>query len=154
MKYAGMIILIIASTGLGFFFSEKLKKKALICGDLIKLCDVFLLDLDYRITPAKELLNKALESGEIKHLDFVSCDNLMTEKSVESALSGSENDEISRFLFSLGKSDVNSQKKLIFTFKEYIKNSMLAYREKYKKDSKIYVCFGLLFSVAFSLIWS
>jgi len=134
--------------------SENIRNKAVICRELIKLCDNLLLDLSYKITPAKQLLSDALKSPGTRHLTFISSDNISEKKLPSSALSKSENEELCEFLFMLGKSDVSTQKKLIEGFKEYINNSLKAYTEKYRKNSKIYVSFGVLFSALFSLIWS
>jgi stage III sporulation protein AB len=125
-----------------------------ICRDLIKLCDTLLLDLDYKITPAPQLLKNVLENSCITSLGFISENSLTKKTQVNSALSKSENEELSNFLFLLGKTDVNSQKKLISGYKEYAKNSLEKYTQKYKKDSKIYVSFGFFFACVLSLIWS
>ena len=154
MKYAGEIILILTSTATGLYFSLNIKNKMDICRDLIKLCDTLLLDLDYKITPAPQLLKNALENSCITSLGFISENSLTKKTQVNSALSKSENEELSNFLFLLGKTDVNSQKKLISGFKEYAKNSLEKYTQKYKKDSKIYVSFGFFFACVLSLIWS
>lgn len=149
-----MIILIISATSVGVILCEKSKKKVVICKELMSFCDILLLDLDYKITPAKDLVDKALSSGKMPHIDFISVKNLSDKKQVDSILSKSENFEISQFMFSLGKTDVNTQKKLISGFKEYINNSLNYYSERHKKDSKLYVSFGLFFGIVFSLIWS
>lgn len=149
-----MIILIISSTAAGLALCEKLKTKILICRELSSLCDSLLLDLEYRVTPARELLEKLLSSGKATHLSFISSDCLSAKRDILSPLSRSENEEISLFFYSLGKSDISSQKKLILSFREYINKAETAYSEKYKKDSKLYVSFGLFFGIVFSLIWS
>jgi stage III sporulation protein AB len=110
--------------------------------------------LDYKITPAIELVDSALCSENIRFLDFISGENLLSKKEVNSPLSKEENDEISQFLFMLGKSDVVSQKKLITGFKSYINNALEAYKAKYKKDSKIYASFGFFFACALTILWS
>ena len=122
-----MIILIISATSVGVILCEKSKKKVVICKELMSFCDILLLDLDYKITPAKDLVDKALSSGKMPHIDFISAKNLSDKKQVDSILSKSENFEISQFMFSLGKTDVNTQKKLISGFKEYINNSLNYY---------------------------
>ena len=148
-----MIILIVSSTSLGLLLSENSKKKVTVCSELVSFCDLLLLDLDYRITPAKELLENTLKNENLSHLNFISGSNLIEKKNIVSCLSKSENEDIAAFLYSLGKSDVNSQKKLINAFKERIKNSMNIYSQKYKKDSKLYLSFGFFFGIVFSLIW-
>ena len=149
-----MVILIISSTAAGLTLCERLRTKILICTELTEVCDSLLLDLEYRRTPAKELLNAALNSEKTKHLSFISSDCISVKTAVASPLSKRENEEISGFLYSLGKTDVNSQKRLISSFRDFISLSQKAYTEKYRKDSKLYVSFGLFFGIIFSLIWS
>ena len=154
MKYAGEIILIISSSAAGFLLCENIRKKVRICRDLIKLCDYLSADLSYRITPAKQLLENALKCDNLNNIDFISCENIEKNLVVISPLSRSENSELSAFLYSLGKTDVSTQKKLISGFKDYISGAMKAYDEKLKRDSKIYISFGFFFGALFSLIWS
>ena len=149
-----MIILITASLAAGIYFCDKSKKRVILCRELISFCDSLLIDLDYKVTPAKELVEKALLSENVKNLSFISADNLLGDKAVVSPLSKNDNTEISQFLYSFGKTDLNTQKKLISGFKEYIKNSMNEYSQKHKRDSKLYLSFSLFFGIVFSLIWS
>ena len=144
----------LSSTASGILLCDNSKKRIAICKELSALCDMFLMDLSYKITPVKELLENALCKDNIMHLDFISYDNITQQKEVKSLLSKEENNEISLFLFSLGKSDVNSQKKLISSFKEYINGVMESYSEKHKRNSKLYVTFGFFFGAVICLIWS
>jgi hypothetical protein len=154
MKFAGEIILIISSGITGFLCCENIRNKVKICSELAKLCDFITADLSYRITPAKQLLESGIKGEGFKHLGFVSTDNIERKQTVNSPLSKDENGEISAFLYSLGKTDVSTQKALISDFKEYITNAMKAYDDKLKRNSKIYISFGLFFGALFSLIWS
>ena len=154
MKFAGALILILSSTGTGLFFSAEVKKKIMICKDLIRFCDIILVDFNYKITPAVELINSALNSEEIKHLGFISEDNVIRKKEVASVLSRSENEELSRFLYLLGKSDVKSQKQLVTGFKKYVVKMLEAYNEKFRKEAKIYGTFGFFFACILTLVWS
>ena len=110
--------------------------------------------MEYRATPAKELVDSALSSSTLSHLHFISSDNLCEKMQVNSVLSDEENSEISNFIFKLGKTDLSSQKMLICNFREYIKNSMNKYSEKHRRDSKLYISFGAFFGIVISLVWS
>lgn len=149
-----MIILIFSSTMLGLLLSDSSKKRITVCSELASMCDMLLLDLDYRVTPVTELLKKTLKSETLRHISFISNENVMKKCKISSCLSKAENDELSGFLYALGKSDIKSQKRLISGFKEYIKNSQEIYSEKHRKDSKLYVTFGFFFGIVISLIWS
>ena len=147
-------MLILSCTAAGVHLCEKSKKRVVICKELISFCERLLIDLEYRATPAKELLSKALSGENVRHLGFISSDNLFEKKEVESILSDEENVEISQFIFSLGKTDLTTQKMLVNNFKEYINNSLNEYSAKHRKDSKLYLSFGVFFGIVFSLIWS
>ena len=149
-----MIVLIISSTAVGMRLSDNLKRKITLCRELLIFCDLLLLDLQYRVTPIRELLCSTLKNERIKHLSFISDDCITENTEIKSILSIRENQELSQFLYSLGKSDVPSQKKLIEGYKEYVNNSLKYYCERHKKDSRIYVSFGLFFGIVFSLLWS
>ena len=151
MKYAGMIILIISTTAAGAHLCDKSKKRIIICNELISFCNSLLIDLDYRVTPAKELVESALSSENIRHLNFISSENILNKKQINSLLSENENNEISQFMYSLGKTDLKTQRKMIENFKELIKNSRNKYSEKHKRDSKLYLSFGMFFGIVFSL---
>ena len=147
-------MLIASSTGAGLYLSNKSRMRTVVCRELISFCDGLLLDLNYKITPAAELIEGVVSSRKLKYLKAVDRDFLIREKRFASPLCQKDNEEISGFLFSLGKSDVKTQLKLINDFKEYINCRLNEYTEKHKKDSKLYVSFGVLFGVAFSFIWS
>ncbi len=133
---------------------DKSKKRVMICKELVSFCECLLIDLEYRVTPAKELIDSALLNKNLRHIKFISSENIIEKKRLNSILSETDNDEISNFIYSLGKTDLNSQKRLISNFKDYINNSMNEYSAKHKRDSKLYVSFGLFFGIVFSLIWS
>ncbi|MBR3737748.1 MAG: hypothetical protein IKN26_03320 [Eubacterium sp.] len=154
MKYAGEMILIISTTGLGIYLSGKSKQKIIICRDLISLCDGLLLDLNYKITPAGELIESIVESRKLESLKFIGKNCLIRQKKIDSPLSDSDNKEVSSFLFMFGKSDVETQKKLVSNFRENINLSLKKYTDKHSKDSKLYITFGLFSGLIVSIIWS
>ena len=147
-------MLIASSTGAGLFLSNKSRKRMLVCRELISFCDGLLLDLNYRVTPAADLVEKVVFSRNLKQLKTVDREFIIRQKEFVSPLSQSDNEEISAFLFSLGKSDIKTQISLINNFKEYINCRLKEYTDKHNKDSKLYVSFGVFFGLIFSFIWS
>lgn len=145
-----MLILIASSTGLGYHYSIQNKRKYLIYSDFCNLCDTLVLDIEYSATPVKSLIDNSLKN--LKTLSFISFENLKENMALSSTLSSAENEKISSFLYSLGKSDVNSQIKLITGFKEYSKNCENKYLDQYQKYNKLYLSFGFFGGVIISLI--
>lgn len=142
--------MIISSTGLGLLSSNKIKTKIEICSELSAFCEELMLDLSYTVTPIIQLAENKLEGK--KHLDFIDSGCIKTKKIFSSLLSSAENSELSNFLYSLGKSDLNTQIKLIEGFKTYIEYSKNQYSTQYDKSSKVYVCYGAFIGITLSLI--
>jgi hypothetical protein len=147
-----MISLIISSTTLGLLLSNQLKHKINVCKELSAMCDMLCLDLNYSVTPITQLVNKVISDERLKDLNFISNDFVKDNLKINSCLSESENKELSSFLYSLGKSDVASQIKLINGFKEYINSHEAEYSELYAKKSKLYISFGFFGAVVISLV--
>jgi stage III sporulation protein AB len=152
VKFAGIVCLIISTTSLGYHFSNDLKQKILVCRQLSVMCDLLLIDLGYTVTPIYQLLDKVLNDERLNKLNFISFDNVKKYKNVESCLAYSDNQELSNFLYSLGKSDVKSQINLITGFKEYINIREADYNTQYSKNSKLYLSFGFFGGVVISLV--
>lgn len=142
----------ISSTMLGYLLSDNSKKKVKICEELILLCDLLSAEIAFLKTPAVELLESALSSGEMSSLGFISPDCVKRRSVLKSPLSNEENERLSQLLFSLGKSDSDSQKKLISGFCEYIKVCAEKYRASHSKNSRLYVSFGFFFGALVSLL--
>lgn len=117
------------------------------------LCDMIIIDLGFSVTSATKLLQKLLSDENLRHLSFITEENIKTRLPVCSVLSESENEQISEFVYMLGKSDVKAQTKLVKSFKEYIKKMEEKYSEKYRKESKLYITFGFFSGVLVSLIF-
>lgn len=110
------------------------------------------MDLSYTVNPINKIVSKISDNDRYKNLDFITQDCIKQKSMISSPLTSSENEEISQFLFSLGKSDLKSQMCLVDSFKEYISNSLSFYREKHKKDSKLFVTFGFFSGVVISIL--
>lgn len=147
-----MISLILSTTALGLLLSDKSKKRISICNQLIGFCDLLSMDLSYTVNPINKIITKIINNDRYKNLDFITQDCVKQKSVISSPLSAAENEEISQFLYSLGKSDIKSQLLLIEAFREYVSHSRCVYREKHKKDSKLFVTFGFFSGVVVSLL--
>ena len=145
-----MIILILSSTGLGLRLSNRIKHKIDICKELVSLCDDLMLDLNYKITPIEGLLEGKL--ADKNKLDFINFECVKNRVEINSDLSDEENRELAGFLYSLGKSDVHSQLKLIGSFREFAEYSKNQYIQQYQKNSKVYISLGLFTGIVLSIV--
>lgn len=142
--------MILSSTGLGLRLSNKIKHRIDICKELVSLCDELMLDLNYKITPIASLLQGKLTDK--KSLAFIDFECVKNRAEIRSDLSDEENGELSDFLYSLGKSDVHSQLRLIKGFRQYIEYSKNQYIHEYKRNSKVYISLGLFAGIVVSLV--
>ena len=141
-----------STTMTGFLLSKKLEKRVKICFQLSSLCDALLYDMSYRATPVCTLLQTLIKSESFAELSFISDENIKHEKEIVSCLKSAENKELSRFLYSLGKSDIINQKRLIEGFKTYILHSLDYYEQAKTKNTKLYITFGAFFGIVSALI--
>lgn len=130
--------------------SYSLKNKCDICGELIRLCDDLTVDLNYKITPINDLLTSLLIDN--KKLSFIDLDCVKENRILNSPLKREENKEISSFIYSLGKSDVKSQIKIINGFKLYLSKCEERYLEDYNKHKKLYTSLGVFIGLTISII--
>lgn len=146
-----MVSIIISTTSVGIILSNNLKRKYIICKELESMCDSMIIDLSYKVTPIKELL----EASSVKYdcLNFISIDNLSCKGKVDSCLNNVENQEISDFLYSLGKSNSTTQIRIIEGFKGYIHSCADKYENMFKRNNKLYISFGLFGGIILSLMF-
>ncbi len=126
-----------------------LKKRLTVCRELISLCDILSIDISFR----KNSVIAIIEETSFKSLSFITAQSIKQEGAVESPLRDDENTELSRFLYSLGKSDTSSQLRLIEGFRQYITLREEEYRNKLEKDSRLYIALGIFSGAIISLIF-
>lgn len=152
MKYAGIIGLIISSTGLALGLCSNLVKQKNTCRQLVILSDIILQDLNYKMTPAPLILKNALNDSRLRGLNFINADNLVNKERIKSCLNDEQNEEISCFLYSFGKSDINTQINLVKKFKGYVQNAENEYKRTLTKNAKLYVALAFFGSSVLSIV--
>lgn len=145
MKLLGMIILVLSSTIIGVLYSNRIKKKALICDELLDFCDKLNLELNYTFNPVTSII-------EDVNLQYLSLDNLRVNTPLKTSLKDEENKRIASYIYSLGKSDAYTQKDIVLALKEYLTSLKNNYLLLFSKKSKIYLSFGLSFGIVISLL--
>lgn len=152
MKLIGLIGIIITTTSIGIYYSNNIKSQIIICESLSLLCDDLINDISFKKTPIIQLLDTKLKLEKYSNLSFISHKNIKEKRQVKSCLSSDENERLSLFLYSLGKSSPSALIAEINTFKFYIEESKNKYYETYKKNSRLYIMLGFFSGVIIALV--
>ena len=147
-------MVVICTTSMGLIVCNNKKRQVDICQQLVSLCDFILIDYESKLTPIIELVDELLSYDSLKKLNFITTENLIMNSQIDSCLSREENEKLSSFLYSLGKTDVNAQIQIIKSFREYIKRSEYDYLENYNKYKKLYLSIGFLSGVCVCIIFA
>ena len=140
-------MLIISTTAAGGRFSYKLKERVLLCRELLKLCDILIIDVSSR----KNSVRRVIENNAVGLLSFISFDMLIKPTVPDTVLDLNDSREIGEFIYSLGKSDTKSQLLVIESFKSYIKERERHYAKKYAEGSRLAMMFGFFGGVIIAL---
>ena len=152
MKFIAMIILVLCSTMAGVLFADRSKQKITVCNQLVHFCDLLVVDFGYSLTPTVLLVDNLLKNESLQSLDFITQEHIKSKTTVNSCLNDNENEKISEFLYSLGKTDIKGQIKLVESFKKYMQICGDNYLQSYNKNHKLYLSFGFFGGLAVSLI--
>lgn len=137
--------MIASSTLTGLGCSKRIKDRIKVCDEIINFCDSVMIDLNYTITPIKQIVKKS-------SISFFDEGNIEEKNRIDTILTRQENEEISKFLFSLGKTDLKSQIKLIESFKSRMIITKQKYKNQLDSKSKIYTSLGVCFGLVLALI--
>ncbi len=116
------------------------------------MCNALQTAISFRSDSVVSLLDALLKQCDYRHLQFFSSDWIIKQQAVVSPLTREENEALSAFLFSLGKSDLSSQKRAIGTFCDYIEHCEEAYALQYGHDARLFVCLGFFVTALLTLI--
>ena len=105
------------------------------------------MEIGSRQTPLLEILAQY----EFRYLR-ISPQTVIGQAELYTALSDEDNRAVTEFLRSLGKSDSQTQKEMIDSFKEYMKNEERVYDEAYRKNARLYLAFGFFGGLLLSLL--
>lgn len=136
----------------GLHSSDSLRQRYKICSELKTLCDMMIVDLGYSVTPAVLMLDNFLSDSRFKHLNFFDSNCIKRLTSLESPLTDEDSKQLSSFLYSLGKSDVKGQIKLIDNFRNIMESKEEYYKQEYTKKSKLNMTFSFCAAAVFALV--
>ena len=138
-------VLIVTISGLvGYHFSQKLTKKATFYKNLVNFCEKLELNVTFLQNTIPEILSQEINnsSGETKPF-LESVRNYYSRKNQEILLpyylKENEKNEIVKFIYSVGKTNIESEQKQILAFKQTMKVCQnLAEENKNKNGSLIF----------------
>lgn len=113
---------------------------------------MMIVDLGYSVTPAVLMLDNFLSDSRFKHLNFFDSNCIKRLTSLESPLTDEDSKQLSSFLYSLGKSDVKGQIKLIDNFRNIMESKEEYYKQEYTKKSKLNMTFSFCAAAVFALV--
>lgn len=145
-----MILLVTATTLSGIISTYKLKKRVVVAGDLITVCEFCLIEMRYSV-PTQQELFRILENCDcIRDLNFFEENGRIF---ISSYFADDEEKEmINQFQETLGTTDIQGQLSFLEYFKSKSVKLLSEKEEKYKKFSKLYIAFGALGGCAAALM--
>ena len=141
----------VSCTAAGLHSSDLLRQRYKICAELKTMCDMMIVDLGYSVTPAVLMLDSLLSDNRFKHLGFIDSNCIKRMTSLDSPLSDEDSKRLSSFLYSLGKSDIKGQIKLIENFRNIMAGKEEYYKQEYIKKSKLNMTFSFCAAAVFAL---
>lgn len=141
----------ISCVAAGLHSSDLLRQRFKICSELKSLCDMMIVDLGYSVTPAVLMLDSLLNDTRFKHLGFIDSGCIKRMTSLDSPLNDEDSKRLSSFLYSLGKSDIKGQIKLIENFRNIMAEKEEYYKHEYTKKSKLNMTFSFCAAAVFAL---
>ena len=122
-----------------------LKERYLFWDSAVELCNLFLQELSYKKRPLKSTLSKNFISNDFNKV----IENYLLEKEVvyPNYVSDIEIEKLNSFLSTLGKSDCETQKIAINSYKTDFENVTIQKRIEFKKAYSIILKVGFLLGV-------
>lgn len=151
MKYLGIILLNLSWIAAGFSNSFKLKRKCIVAGELVEMCSLMAIELEFSVNETGRIISRLCREPTLSHLKFLN--NLSLENiDIKTELDKEDNERINFLFKNIGKTDTASMLSLIETFRQNMQLSRNKYEEYYKSHSRLYIAFGVFGSLAVTLV--
>lgn len=151
MKYLGIILLNLSWIAAGFSNAYKLKRKCSISSELIEMCNLMVIELEFSVNETGKIIKRLCNEPTLSHLDFLH--NLCFENiDIKTELDKEDNEKINFLFKNIGKTDSASMLSLIEAFKQNMQISRKKYEDYYKSHSRLYIAFGIFGSLAVTLV--
>ena len=135
----------------GFSNSFKLKRKCVISSELIEMCNLMAIELEFSVNETAKIIKRLCNEPTLSHLDFLkhlSFENI----DIKTELDKEDNERINFLFKNIGKTDSASMLNLIEAFKQNMQISRKKYEDYYKSHSRLYIAFGIFGSLAVTLV--
>ena len=161
IKLLGTLLIITASSALGFLRSQRLKKRSDNLSRLISALVLLETEISYGQRSIKDALlsigiseNMPFFSHISEKIGSLSVSDAFSDsiKCCDMCFSGTDNTTLLEFASTLGSLDTSSQIKSIMHTKELLGIAQKESYEYYKKYGRLYRNMGLLLGILFSLI--
>lgn len=152
MKGFGVTLLMLSGTLTGLALCERMVHRVLICRRLTALCREMLTAISYRSVSVVQLLDELLRKEEYRRLSFISSMHIKQCLPVASPLRSEENEALSAFLYSLGKSDIQSQKRAVCSFCDTCTDWENHYADQLRRNGGLCVGFCFFSAAILSLM--
>ncbi|MDE5995840.1 MAG: hypothetical protein K2G56_02875, partial [Eubacterium sp.] len=127
MKYLGIILLNLSWIAAGFSNSFKLKRKCVISSELIEMCNLMAIELEFSVNETGKIIKRLCIEPTLSHLDFLK-DLSFENIDIKTELDKEDNERINFLFKNIGKTDSASMLSLIEAFKQNMQIS----RKKYE----------------------
>lgn len=138
-----MLLIIAFSTLTGISLGLDLRKKCVICSQLLIMCELMRSHLSYKLSNTDDLIEMLKNEDRLNDLKFLQSYDLEKRNEIETPLKPAENAEITSLFRRLGTTDLENQTRMIEGFISYITLQRDYYNQEYEKRRKLYAAFGL-----------
>ncbi|MCC8023394.1 MAG: stage III sporulation protein AB [Clostridiales bacterium] len=163
MKFTGIVMIVLSSTLIGLYQANKLAERCQTVQEVLTLIRTVKIEMHYRATTVRELLETLCQSSEFKRLNFFDrCleryeegfDQVWEEEVGRAGLRLEPEDvEMLRaFGASLGATDLDGQMELCAAFEAKFQDRLRLYTEEKEKRSRLYVSSGVLVGIGISIL--
>lgn len=146
IRYILYICIVLYVTYMGYFLSEKYRKRRSYFDALEKFHDRFLNELNYKKSPLPDIVAAFPATGEFKKtLDEYTATHVFSPKKL---LTEEENSFLGEYFSVIGKSDGAGQQEYFSSVSPKIKDYFSQSKENAKKYTDLYVRLGFLLGLA------
>ncbi len=135
----------------GFSFAYKLRRKCIVSKELLEMCDLMAIELNYSVSESSKIIKRLSNEPSLSNLLFLKDFNF-ENINISTELNDVDNERINSLFKNIGKVDVNSMLELLSTFKINMIESNRNYEEYYKTHSRLYIAYAVFGGIVVSLV--
>lgn len=136
---------------MGLTLSEKLRKKCVVCAQLIEMCNIISIELGCSLSDSGKIIERLKGETALKSLGFLqSFDFELID--IKTPLDAQDNERLNLLFSELGKTDCDTMLNLTEAFRLNMCESKKRYDEYYKTHSRLYIALGFLSGIGVSLV--